>query len=62
MEVEGEAEAIEQFEQIKILNPGNEEVEKILSNLKAGRRALSNISPPELAPEEREDLPIEEEE
>ncbi|MFH1978884.1 MAG: tetratricopeptide repeat protein [Patescibacteria group bacterium] len=55
-----EEKAIEQFEQIKVLNPGNEEVDQILSNLKAGRRALSSISPPEPAPEEREDLPIEE--
>jgi len=55
------SEAIEQFEAIAELNPGNAEVLSVLSNLRAGRSALSNISPPELAPEEREKLPIEEE-
>jgi len=33
--------AIEQFEQIGALDPGNSEVEKILRNLKAGKRPLS---------------------
>jgi len=55
-------EAIGQFEVIKSLNPGNEEVERILTNLKAGRDALSAISPPGPAPEEREAPPIEDEE
>ncbi|MFC1625324.1 tetratricopeptide repeat protein [Patescibacteria group bacterium] len=53
--------AIEQFEFIEKLNSGNAEVKRILTNLRAGRSALSDISPPELAPEEREELPIEEE-
>lgn len=54
--------AITQFEITKQLNPDNLEVEKILSNLRKGKSALSDISPPELAPEDREDPPIEEEE
>ncbi|MCF7835994.1 MAG: tetratricopeptide repeat protein [Candidatus Marinimicrobia bacterium] len=52
--------AIEQFEKIKALNPENEEVEKMLSNLKEGLSPLDAISSSELAPEEREDLPIDE--
>ncbi|PIS13266.1 MAG: hypothetical protein COT67_02590 [Candidatus Tagabacteria bacterium CG09_land_8_20_14_0_10_41_14] len=52
--------AVEQFEKVGALNPDNEEIKTILSNLKAGKPALSSISPPELPPEEREDLPVEE--
>jgi len=53
--------AIEQFSVLVELNPDNAEVKNILSNLRAGKRALTEISPPEPAPEEREELPIEEE-
>ncbi len=49
--------AIEQFERVKSLNPQNQEVEKILSNLLAGKKALSGITPP---PEERKELPVKE--
>lgn len=52
--------AIEQFAQIAKTNPNNEEVKKILSNLKNGRSALAEISPP--APENREEPPISEKE
>ncbi|MBU3925613.1 tetratricopeptide repeat protein [Patescibacteria group bacterium] len=52
-------EAIKQFEKIEELNPGNNEVENILKNLRAGRSALQDISPPEPLPEEREQPPIE---
>jgi len=52
--------AIEQFELIEQLNPQNTEVKTILRNLKAGRRALQQISPPSPPPEEREELPLEE--
>ena len=52
--------AIEQFEKIQILNPDNAEVVTILSNLRGGRKALSSISPPKPAPEDREMPPIEE--
>ena len=41
--------AIEQFAQIQKTNPDNEEVKKILSNLKNSRSALAEIAPP--APE-----------
>ncbi|MDP2664190.1 MAG: tetratricopeptide repeat protein, partial [bacterium] len=37
--------AIEQFQKIEELNPGNEEVQKILANLKAGDSALKGIVP-----------------
>lgn len=53
--------AISEFEKIESLNPGNTEVKGILSNLRAGRGALSNISPPQPAPEDREEPPLEEE-
>ena len=43
-------EAIRQFEKIAELNPKNQEVKKILSNLRQGRKALSGISEPETAP------------
>lgn len=52
--------AIEQFEQIQKTNPDNEEVKKILSNLKNGRGALAEIAPP--APEKRPEPPIQEKE
>ena len=52
--------AIEQFAQIAKTNPDNEEVRTILSNLKNGRSALAEISPP--APEKREEPPIPEKE
>lgn len=54
-------EAIAQFEVIQTLNPDNKEVSAILSNLKAGRGALSEISPPQTAPEQREEPPIKDE-
>src|SRR3989338_2422326 len=52
--------AVEQFVQIQKTNPNNEEVKKILSNLKNGRSALAEIAPP--APENREEPPISEKE
>src|SRR3989344_3085883 len=55
-----EEKAIEQFVQIQKTNPNNEEVKKILSNLKNGRSALAGIVPP--APENREEPPISEKE
>ncbi len=51
--------AIEQFEKIDVLNPDNEEVKNILANLKNGKKALSEITPPAKAPEKRENPPIE---
>ena len=51
------SEAIGQFQEIEKLNPGNQEVEKILQNLRAGKSALTNITPP---PEKRKEVPIKE--
>ncbi len=50
--------AIAQFEKIKALNPDNDEVKKILSNLYAGRAALANIGG--TAPEKRATPPVKE--
>ncbi|MBU1179177.1 tetratricopeptide repeat protein [Patescibacteria group bacterium] len=52
--------AIEQFKVIQSLNPDNDEVKKILNNLKNGNSALFGISPPMPAPEKRENPPVEE--
>ena len=40
------------------LNPDNEEVDKILSNLRAGRDALAGISPPRTPPTQRIEPPV----
>ncbi|MDD5032510.1 MAG: tetratricopeptide repeat protein [Candidatus Pacebacteria bacterium] len=53
--------AITQFKKISELNPDNEEVKTILSNLRSGKPALSEVSPPAPAPEEREKPPLKEE-
>lgn len=54
---EGKArKAIEEFEKINLLNPDNQEVKDILSNLREGKRALSGIS----SSMERNELPLEE--
>ncbi|MBU2263337.1 tetratricopeptide repeat protein [Patescibacteria group bacterium] len=52
-------EAIEQFEKIQELNPGNDEVKNILKNLRSGKNALIDISPPAPSPEERAKPPVE---
>ena len=51
-------EAIAEFEKISSLNPGNEEVQKILSNLYANKSALLGISPPGTSPEQRKEAPL----
>ena len=53
------AKAIEQFEKIEKLNPKNKEVKKILENLRSGKSALKDISPPRKPPESRENPPVE---
>jgi len=50
--------AIGQFEKIAELNPGNEEIKKILANLRSGKGALSGIAPP--APDKRNEPPVKE--
>jgi tetratricopeptide (TPR) repeat protein len=55
------ADAIQQFKDIKLLNPDNKEIEAILSNLEAGRGALENITTPKNVPKEpekRKTLPV----
>lgn len=52
--------AIEQFEAIEKLNPQNEEVKRILKNLRKNQPALEGIVPPAPAPEERQTPPVEE--
>ena len=57
---EGDKEkAIEEFKKIEILNPDNQEVKKILDNLKNGKPALEKIAPPAPQPEQRETPPVE---
>lgn len=45
--------AIEQFERIAKFNPDNEEVKKILSNLREGKSALEGITSPQILIEEK---------
>lgn len=54
--------AQEQFEKIAQLNPDNEEIKKILDNLKEGRSALDGIVPPAQPPAERLEAPVQEQE
>lgn len=49
--------AIKEFEKILIFNPANDEVKKVLANLRAKKRALEGISPP--LPEKRTEPPVE---
>lgn len=53
--------AIEQFEKIAELDKEAKEVTAILENLRAGRPALENISPPGPTPESRAEEPIDKE-
>src|SRR3989344_1496664 len=50
--------ALEQFEKIAKLNPDNEEVKKILNNLREGKGALEEIVPPAQPPAERTEVPV----
>ena len=50
--------AASEFQKILALNPDNEEVKKIISNLKAGKTALAGIVPPSQSPEKRKELPV----
>lgn len=53
--------AISEFEKILALNPDNQEIKAILSNLRAGKDALSGIAPPAPSPEKRKEPPVQEE-
>lgn len=55
-ELRRRADAIAQFEAIAELNPDNDEVARILSNLRSGRSALSGVS----SPLERNSAPLNE--
>ncbi len=57
------AEAIKQFEFIEEINPDNEELKSILSNLYKGKKpfAIEPSAQPVLPPEDRPELPVEEE-
>ncbi|MEK7090196.1 MAG: hypothetical protein AAB930_01275, partial [Patescibacteria group bacterium] len=48
--------ALGEFGKIAELNPGNNEVKRIIGNLNAGRPALEGIAPP--PPEERTGPPV----
>ncbi|KKT28962.1 hypothetical protein A3G55_02900 [Candidatus Giovannonibacteria bacterium RIFCSPLOWO2_12_FULL_44_25] len=50
--------AIAEFEKIAALNPDNTEVKIILTNLRAGKSALSGIVPPAASPEKRNEPPV----
>lgn len=54
------ADASSEFQKILTLNPDNDEVKKIISNLKAGKAALADIAPPGPAPEKRKEIPVKE--
>ena len=50
--------ALEQFEKIAELNPDNQEVKKIIENLRAQKPALEGIVPPAQPPAERLETPV----
>ncbi len=53
------SDALAQFNSINETNPGNQEVEFIISNLKAGKSPFSDAKPPlDNAPEKRKELPL----
>lgn len=54
--------AIEQFENIEKLNPDNQEIKKILNNLRSGKAALEGVVPPAQPPAERIETPVSEKE
>lgn len=55
--------AITQFENLAEMYPGNAEVSLILNNLRAGKAPLDGAQPPiNEAPEDRDELPVDEEE
>lgn len=54
-------EAITQFEDLAVTNPGNSEINLILTNLKAGKSPFVNAEPPVTpTPEKRSSLPVKE--
>jgi tetratricopeptide (TPR) repeat protein len=53
--------AMEQFSKIAALNPTNQEVPKIINNLREGKPVLEGLVPPSEPPLERTEAPVEEE-
>lgn len=51
-------EALKQFQDLSVTNPGNAEVAQIVSNLKAGKDLFVNTKPPASTPEKRATPPI----
>lgn len=61
-ELGNRSDAVSQFEKIRETNPGNEEVEFILENLNSGNSPFAEVQDPlDDEPENREELPIDEE-
>lgn len=52
--------AVVQFERVLETNSGNDEVKKILENLKAGKDPFAGFTPPPPPPEKRPGLPVKE--
>ncbi len=52
--------ALEEFKRIAATNPDNQEVQRIIANLKAGKAALESIVPPAVPPQQRTDVPVRE--
>ena len=54
------SDALKQFEDIKVFNPDNKEIQTIIKNLKDGKDPFADVNPPAKEPETRKELPIEE--
>ena len=54
--------ALEEFGRIAATNPDNQEVKRIIANIKAGKPALESIVPPAVPPQQRTDVPVREQE
>ena len=52
--------ALAEFRKILDLNPGNQEIAAIITNLEQGREPLAGISPPAPEPEKRPAPPVKE--
>ena len=54
--------ALEEFGRIAATNPDNQEIQRIIANVKAGKPALEGIVPPAVPPQQRTDVPVKEQE
>ncbi|TSD04661.1 MAG: hypothetical protein Greene071436_93 [Parcubacteria group bacterium Greene0714_36] len=55
------ARALGEFERIAATNPDNQEVLRVIANLKEGKGALDGIVPPAVPPQQRSEVPVREE-